>query len=62
MSFAAVLFLEISLPILDKFSVLFVRWFRAPFFVLVVHALGVLVVTSASDVSPVVKRYFRLFD
>ena len=31
-------------------SVLFIRWFRAPFFSQVVYALGVLVVTSASDV------------
>ena len=43
-------------------SVLFVRRFRAPFFEQVVYALGVLIVTSPSDVSPVVKRRFRLFD
>ena len=63
LSFAAVLILGISLPIFDKpFSVLFIRWFWAPFFSQVVYALGVLVVTSASDVVPVVKRRFRLFD
>ena len=62
LSFAAVLILGISLPIFDKFSVFFVRWFRAPFFEQVVYALGLLVVTSASDVFPVVKRRFRLFD
>ena len=45
-----------------KYSVLFVRRFRAPFFEQVVYALGVLVVTSASDVYPLVKRRFRLFD
>ena len=47
---------------LDKFSVLFVRRFWAPFFEQVVFAIGVLVVTSESDVSPVVKRRFRLVD
>ena len=62
LSFAAVLILGISFPIFDKPSVLFVRWFWAPFFSQVVYALGVLVVPSGSDVSPVVKRHFRLFD
>ena len=47
---------------LDKYSVFFVRWFWRPFFEQVVFALVVLVVTSESDVSPVVKRHFRLFD
>ena len=46
----AVLFLGISLLILDKCSVLFVRWFWAPFFEQVVFAVGLFVVTSASDV------------
>ena len=45
-----------------KDSVLFIRWFRAPFFEQVVYALGVLFVTSVSDVLPDVKRHFRLFD
>jgi len=58
----AVLFLGISLLILDKFSVFFVRRLRRTFFEQVVHALGLFVVTSESDVSPVVKRRFRLFD
>ena len=49
--------------ILDKASVLFVRWFWAPFFEQVVHALGLLFVTSESDVyTHAVKRHFRLFD
>ena len=43
-------------------SVFFVRWFRTPFFEQVVYALGVLVIPSGSDVSPVVQRHFRLFD
>ena len=60
--FAAVLILGISLPIFDKFSVFFVRWFRAPFFSQVVKAVGVLEVSSVSDVWPVVERHFRLFD
>jgi len=47
---------------LDNHSVLFVRWFWAPFFEQVVRALGLLVVTSESDALPVVKRHFRLFD
>ena len=46
----AVLFLGISLLILDKCSVLFVRWFWAPFFEQVVFAVGLFVVTSVSDV------------
>ena len=62
LSFAAVLILGISLPIFDEFSVFFVRWFWAPFFSQVVKAVGVLEVSSESDVSPVVKRRFRLFD
>ena len=37
------------LPVFDKVSVFFVRWFWAPFFEQVVFALGVLVVTSVSD-------------
>ena len=57
----AVLFLGISLLILDKFSVLFVRWFWAPFFEQVVFAKGVFVVTSVRDVLPEVKRRFHLF-
>ena len=48
--------------VFDKVSVFFVRWFWALFFEQVVFALGVLVVTSVSDVFPVVKRHFRLFD
>ena len=47
---------------LDRPSVFFVRWFWAPFFEQVVYAVGVLFVTSASDVYPVVQRHFRLFD
>ena len=47
---------------LDKSSVFFVRWFWAPFFEQVVFAVRVFVVTSESDVLPVVKRHFRLFD
>jgi hypothetical protein len=58
----AVLFLGISLLILDTFSVFFVRWFWATFLSQVVFALALFVVTSESDVLPVVKRYSRLFD
>ena len=58
----AVLFLVSWLPNLHKFSVFFVRWFWAPFFEQIVHALGVLAIPSGSDVLPVVKRHFRLFD
>ena len=47
---------------LDKPIVFFVRWFWAPFFEQVVFAVGVFVVTGASDVLPVVKRRFRPFD
>ena len=47
---------------LDKGSVFFVRWFWRPFFELVVFALGVFEVPSASDVFTVVKRHFGLFD
>ena len=46
----------------SEYSVFFVRWFWAPFFEQVVYALGSLEVTSVSDVSPAVKRRFRLFD
>ena len=46
----------------DISRVFFVRWFWRPFFEQVVFALGVLVVPSVSDVLPVVKRHFRLFD
>ena len=46
-----VLFLVSWLPILDKFSVLFVRRFWAPFFEQVVFALVVLSVTSPSDIT-----------
>ncbi|CAL6355627.1 unnamed protein product [Bathycoccus prasinos] len=56
------LFLVSWLQTLDKFSVFFVRWFWAPFFEQIVHALGVLAIPSESDVFPVVKRHFRLFD
>ena len=52
----------ICFPILDKFSVLLVCWFWTPFFEQVVYAVVVLFVTSVSDVLPVVKRRFRLFD
>ena len=52
----------ICFPILDKFSVLLVCWFWAPFFEQVVYAVVVLFVTSVSDVYPEVKRHFRLFD
>ena len=62
LSFAAVLILGISFPIFDKPSVLFIRWFWAPFFSQVVKAVGVLEVSSVSDVWPVVERHFRLFD
>ena len=47
---------------IDERSVLFVRWFWRPFFEQVVFALGVFVIPSAGDVSPVVQRRFRLFD
>ena len=47
---------------LDKLIVVFVRWFWAPFFSHVVFAVGALFVTSVSDVLPVVKGRFRLFD
>ena len=60
--FAAVPILGISLQIFDKFSVFFVRWFWAPFFEQVVFALWLFAKPSASGVSPVVKRYSRLFD
>jgi hypothetical protein len=60
--FSAALGLLLFFLVFDEPSVFFVRWFWAPFFEQVVFALGVLVVTSVSDVSPVVKRYFRLFD
>ena len=46
----------------DISRVLFVRWFRRPFFEQVVYAVVVLEVTSASDVSPASKGHFRLFD
>ena len=46
----------------NKAGVFSVRWFSAPFFLQVVFALGLLVVPSESDVSPVVKRHFRLFE
>ena len=45
----------------NQVSVFFVRWFRAPFFEQVVFALGVLEVTSAGDIEPLVQRRFRLF-
>ena len=48
--------------VFDKVSVFFVRWFSALFFEQVVFALALFVVTSGSDVLPVVKRHFRLFD
>ena len=48
--------------VFDKVSVFFVRWFSALFFEQVVFALALFVVTSESDVLPVVKRYSRLFD
>ena len=61
---AASVLLRALLPFydLDKHSVLFVRWFWAPFFLQVVHALGLVVVTSSRDELPVVNRHFRLFD
>ena len=46
----------------DISRVLFVRWFRRPFFEQVVYAVVVLVIPSSSDVYPLVKRRFRLFD
>ena len=62
-SFDAVIFLGVHLLLLlDELNVLFVRWFRAPFFEQVVFAVGVLEVTSGSDEIPVVKRHFRIFD
>ena len=62
LSSAALNVLALFLADFDKVSVYFVRWFWRPFFEQVVFALGVLVVTSVSDVFPVVKRRFRLFD
>ena len=59
---AALGVLVLFFPVFDKFIVFFVRWFWALFFEQVVYAVGMLVVTSVSDVSPVVKRCFRLFD
>ena len=60
---AASILLRALLPFydLDNHSVLFVRWFWAPFFLQVVHALGLLVVMSSRNVLPV-NRHFRLFD
>ena len=50
---SSAIILRVLLPFydLDNHSVLFVRWFWAPFFEQVVHALGLLVVTSVSDVA-----------
>jgi hypothetical protein len=59
---AALGVLVLLFPVFDKFSVFFVRWFWARFFEQVVYAVRVLEVTSVRDVSPVVKRHFRLFD
>jgi hypothetical protein len=59
---AALGVLVLLFHVFDKVSVFFVRWFRAPFFEQVVYAVGVLFVTSGSDVWPVVQRRFRLFD
>ena len=53
---------SIILSPIDKSCVFFVCWFWAPFFEQVVFALGMLFVTSLGDVSPVVKRHFRLFN
>ena len=55
------LFFFFELP-RDISRVFFVRWFRRPFCEQVVYALVVLVIPSASDVSPVSKRHFRLVD
>jgi hypothetical protein len=46
----------------DKSRVLYIRWFWRTVFEQVVFALVVLVIPSASDVYPLVKRRFRLFD
>ena len=62
LSSAALGVLALFLADFDKVSVYFVRWFWRSFFEQVVFAIGVLVVTSVSDVFPVVKRRFRLFD
>ena len=43
----------------DKSRVLYIRWFWTSFFEQVVFALGLLVIPSASDVSPGVKRHSR---
>ena len=61
---AASILLRALMPFyfLDNYSVLFVRWFWAPFCEQVVFALGVLVVPSVSDPYHVGKRHFRLFD
>ena len=59
---SAIILRASSLHVFEKFTVLFVRWFWAPFFLQVVHALGLVVVTSSRDELPVVNRHFRLFD
>ena len=51
-----------SLKKRDNVRVLFVRWFWRPFFEQVIFAVGVFPVTNESDVFPVEKRHFRLFD
>ena len=51
-----------SFMCLDSESVLFVRRFWTSIFEQVVFALGLLSEPSERDVSPVVKRHFRLFD
>ena len=62
-SMETVLLLRLSRShVLGKSSVFFVRWFWRPFFEQVVFALGVFVIPSVRDVSPVVKRHFGLFD
>ena len=62
LSSAALNVLALFLADFDKVSVYFVRWFWRPFFEQVIFAVGVFVIPSESDVFPVVKRHFRLFD
>ena len=47
-----------DVPERDDSRVFFVRWFWRPFFEQVVYALGVLVVTSVSDVSQLLRGTF----
>jgi len=60
LSFCSVAIFFVLLLSLDKPNVFFVRWFWAPFFEQVVYAVGLFVVTSVRDVSPVAKKHFHL--